>query len=196
MTPCSPVKVSRRFGGMYTFSGSNNKPNKKPAKSRQQSELCLLSAWLSFLPWRRRLRGPPKRLLTFIGLHGTTSQKRELFTADVVRTSSPKFTNLNCEFFTSSNKKVYAIIHSVCIFKSPNLFVYFSGRFCPEPSTAQQGAELCIYSYIPVVCRTYPLSGRGAVHLHDTKHWGGAGSIPVQYSDGPGLQYRPVDRPF
>jgi hypothetical protein len=37
---------------------------------------------------------PPKRRLTFNGLHGVISQKIELFITTAVRTSNP--TNLNC----------------------------------------------------------------------------------------------------
>jgi hypothetical protein len=62
ITPCSSLKVNRRFGG----SRSKNKPSKKPAWS------CLLPASCSFLAW-----------LTANGLHGVISQKIEFLTVAV-----------------------------------------------------------------------------------------------------------------
>jgi hypothetical protein len=60
ITPCSPFKVNRRFGGTYCF------------------HLEVLSCWhlvriIRQLRWRRHI--PPKRLLIFNGLHGVISHK-------------------------------------------------------------------------------------------------------------------------
>jgi hypothetical protein len=54
-----------------------NRPRKKPARSRKQAELCLL--FTSQRPWRWRQHVPPKRLLTFNGLHIVKCQKIELW---------------------------------------------------------------------------------------------------------------------
>jgi hypothetical protein len=75
-------------------SGSKNKPNKEPVWRRWQDRLCfqLLSrwflAWLIFRSWRRRRHVPPKRRLTFNGLHGVISQKTEPFITTALRTSN------------------------------------------------------------------------------------------------------------
>jgi hypothetical protein len=45
--------------------------------------------WLILCPWRQRWYVPPKRLLSFNGLHGVISQKTELFIMADVRTSNP-----------------------------------------------------------------------------------------------------------
>jgi hypothetical protein len=68
ITPCSPLRANRRFGGTY----------------RQ----CLLGTCFHagflltsfFRPWRWRRYVPPKRRLTLIGPHGVISQKMVLFT--------------------------------------------------------------------------------------------------------------------
>jgi hypothetical protein len=45
-------------------------------------------AWFILRPWRRRRHVPPKRRLTFNGLHGVISQKIELFLTTAVRTAN------------------------------------------------------------------------------------------------------------
>jgi hypothetical protein len=47
--------------------------------------------WLIFRYWRWRRHVPPKRRLTFNGLHSVISQKVELFITTAVRTSDPLF---------------------------------------------------------------------------------------------------------
>jgi hypothetical protein len=71
ITPCSPLKVNRRFRGIS--SESKNRPNRKPASST----CYLLQDWLIFRPrkWKRYVS--PKRRLTFNGLYGIISQKTE-----------------------------------------------------------------------------------------------------------------------
>jgi hypothetical protein len=58
LTPWSPLKLTRRFGGKY---------------------LLHLQTRLIFRPWSWKQHVPPKRLLTFKGLHGVVSQEAELF---------------------------------------------------------------------------------------------------------------------
>jgi hypothetical protein len=71
--PCSPLKVNRHFGG---------------------TELCLPPAsGFLFLAYSSTLKMeatvPPKRRLTFNGLHGVIFQKIEHFITTAVRTSGP-----------------------------------------------------------------------------------------------------------
>jgi hypothetical protein len=74
ITLCSPLKVNRRFG------------------ATRRLHLCLLPpsrhfiSWLFLLYWRWE-HVPPKRRLSFNGLHGVISQKIEIFTTTAVRTS-------------------------------------------------------------------------------------------------------------
>jgi hypothetical protein len=84
ITPCSPLKVSRRFGGNI---------------SRQQREplFCLLPAscwfltWLILWHWRGRRHVSAKRQSTSNGLHGVICHKVGLFITTGVTTSSPIF---------------------------------------------------------------------------------------------------------
>jgi hypothetical protein len=48
-----------------------------------------LLAWIILRPWRWRRHVPPKRRLTFNGLHGVMSQKIGLFLTTALRTSDP-----------------------------------------------------------------------------------------------------------
>jgi hypothetical protein len=58
-------------------------------RTRRYQAGFLLS--LFSLPWRWRRYVPPKRQLTFNGLHGVISQKTVLFITTAVRTSNPTF---------------------------------------------------------------------------------------------------------
>jgi hypothetical protein len=79
ITPCSPLKVNRRFGGW--------------CRLHLQSSAChLLSRWFLALlilqTWKWRLYGAPKRRLTLNGLHSVISQKMILFITTAVITSN------------------------------------------------------------------------------------------------------------
>jgi hypothetical protein len=82
ITPCSQLKVNRRFGRTCR----PHLQGRRMSQARIQPENSayhLLSLW--FLAWlilrsrRWRRHVPPKCRLTFNGLHGVISQKRELF---------------------------------------------------------------------------------------------------------------------
>jgi hypothetical protein len=91
-TPCSPLKVNRRFGGIYRL----HFHCLKISRARNQREIrwqTELSRWFLarhiFRPWRWRRYVPPKRRLTFNGLHSIMSQKMVLFITTVVSISNP-----------------------------------------------------------------------------------------------------------
>jgi hypothetical protein len=81
--PCSTFKIQLMFRRNISLptSGSKNRPRKKRVWSGSECYLFhasfILSLFLNLV--RRRLYVPPKHLLTFNGLHGVISQKRELF---------------------------------------------------------------------------------------------------------------------
>jgi hypothetical protein len=80
ITPCSPLKVNRRFQRNISPPSSGSK------------KLCVPRWFLTRLilrPLSRRRHVPPKRRLTFNGLHCVISQKIELFLTTAVRTSNP-----------------------------------------------------------------------------------------------------------
>jgi hypothetical protein len=70
---CSPLKVNRSFGGTYRL----HLQGSRISRSRNQHE-CMwqcLPLLLILRPWTWRRRVPPKRRLTFNGLHSVISQK-------------------------------------------------------------------------------------------------------------------------
>jgi hypothetical protein len=79
LTPCSPLKVNRSFGGTFRlpFSGLKN----KPSMTRQSSALFATWYIIRFVlrPWRWRRHVPPKCRLIFNGLHDVISQKTQLW---------------------------------------------------------------------------------------------------------------------
>jgi hypothetical protein len=81
-TPCSPLKVNRRFGGTYRL----YLQGRRVSRARNQCEI----SWQAekFRRWRRYI--PPKRRLTFNGLHGVISQKTVHFIITAMRTSNHK----------------------------------------------------------------------------------------------------------
>jgi hypothetical protein len=71
--PCSPLKVNWHFcSACHLF-------------------LHWFFARLTLRPWRWRRYVPPKRRLTFNGLHGVISRKIVLFITTAVRTSDPTY---------------------------------------------------------------------------------------------------------
>jgi hypothetical protein len=79
ITPCSPLKVSRRFERTSPpFSGSN-----KPSKISAWKKVTMRWYLARFIrPWRWRRYVPPKRGLSFNGQHGVIYRM-------TVRTSNP-----------------------------------------------------------------------------------------------------------
>jgi hypothetical protein len=84
ITPCNPLKISRRLGGTYRLHLQG-----------RISRACHLSRWyLARLiqPWRW-IDVPPKHRLSFNGLHGVISQKTVIFkvsTGSGAHPASPK----------------------------------------------------------------------------------------------------------
>jgi hypothetical protein len=71
ITSCSPLKVNRRFGG--TFASIFR------VETQARQETSVKSTVLAYSLTLRVGHAPPKHRLTFIGLHGVISHKRELF---------------------------------------------------------------------------------------------------------------------
>jgi hypothetical protein len=88
-TPCSPFKVSRRFGGtcrsLLQGRRINQARNQCESKWKAESELIIR-------PWRWRPHIPSKRRLIFDGLQGVISQKIELFVPPL---EEPQILNCN-----------------------------------------------------------------------------------------------------
>jgi hypothetical protein len=80
ITPCSPFRVNRRFGG----EGRQHLQGRRISQGRNQHE----SRWQVDLCWRWRRHVPPKRRLTFNGQHGVIFQKIESFTTTALRTTN------------------------------------------------------------------------------------------------------------
>jgi hypothetical protein len=70
ITPCSPLKVNRHFGGICHL----NLQSRRWAKQE-----TIVKAGENLPPWRWRRHIPPKRRLTFNGLHGVIFKKIQLF---------------------------------------------------------------------------------------------------------------------
>jgi hypothetical protein len=87
MTPCSPVKVKRRFGRIYTHFCSRR-------VNRARNQLCLLPAscsflvWFNFRQWWWRRGAPPKHQV-LSELYSVTTQNTILSVIIEVRTSNP-----------------------------------------------------------------------------------------------------------
>jgi hypothetical protein len=88
ITPYSPLKVNRRFGGTWhPSSGSKKKPSKKQRGNHSSTfPLVPCSAYSSTL--KMEAICSPKRRLTFNGQHGVISQKIVLFITTAVKTSN------------------------------------------------------------------------------------------------------------
>jgi hypothetical protein len=87
-TPCSVEKVDRRFGGTYNHPlhvrRVSQAGNQHEYSSKITAEALLAACFMPVLtspilrPWRRKRYAPPKRKVTFTGLHGIISQKIKL----------------------------------------------------------------------------------------------------------------------
>jgi hypothetical protein len=115
ITPCSPLKINRRFGVTCRL---------LQCESRLQAELLccthLLSrwflVWLIFRTWRRRRLVPAERPLTFSGPHGVLSYGTELLSfcpSAWERVSHPRrptreaYARINFLFSGLSSKLIY-----------------------------------------------------------------------------------------
>jgi hypothetical protein len=90
ITLCSPLKVSRYFGG--TFPSSRLKS--KPRQPLFTAYFMLISCLALLSTWRWRWHARLKSWLTLIELHSIISQKTELFISTAVRTSNPTVDNV------------------------------------------------------------------------------------------------------
>jgi hypothetical protein len=101
-TPCSPLKVNRRFGGTYRLHLQreiiSRTRNQLVAACHLLSRWCLARIILRLWRWGRYV--PPKRRLAFNGLHCGMSQKIVLFITTAVITSNPTYSST---FFLSFN---------------------------------------------------------------------------------------------
>jgi hypothetical protein len=93
VTLCSPLNVNRRFGRTYRLhlQGQDNKLRKKLAWKHPLLAICFHAGFflsLLFWPWKWRRYVPPKRRLTFKGLHSVISQNMVLFITTAMRTSN------------------------------------------------------------------------------------------------------------
>jgi hypothetical protein len=81
ITPYSPVKVSRRFGGTYRHHSQGRRASQPEARIKLCSMpvSCWFLTWLILRPWRWRRFVPLKCRSIFTGLRGVMSQKIELF---------------------------------------------------------------------------------------------------------------------
>jgi hypothetical protein len=146
ITPCSP------FENQPTFRSNMSSPS-SGSKSNPNSYLLSrwLLAWFILRPagWRRNV--PPKRRLTFNGLHGVISQKIEL---------SFRF------IFTSSTRNFFSRFINICLF--------FSLITCFEKLTG--GGLLCTsvfscFSRIPFHSVSSVLRVIYIVQLWDECNW-------------------------
>jgi hypothetical protein len=105
-TPRGPLKVNRRFGGTCVLSLQGRRLNQARNQSEADSKWIPFSrgflAWPFLRPWRWRWHVPPKRLLTFNGLHDVTSQNRELFVTN-------QSVLLSTDIATSLVRLIYAL---------------------------------------------------------------------------------------
>jgi hypothetical protein len=69
ITPCSRLKVNRRFGETCRLHIQSRRISQEGDQRDWFLDWLILRSWI----WRRHV--PPKRRLTFNGLHGDISQK-------------------------------------------------------------------------------------------------------------------------
>jgi hypothetical protein len=96
--PWSLLKINRRFGEAYLPHLQDRRKSqvRNQCESKQSSALWFF-AWFFLGPWRWRRYDPPKRRLTFNGLHGFITQKIQHFITTGVRTLNPAQA-LKCSF--------------------------------------------------------------------------------------------------
>jgi hypothetical protein len=83
ITPCSPLKANRRFGGTYSL---HLQARMSRARFQRKNSTCLHLTRL-IRPWRWRRYAPPERRLNSNGLHGVISQRIVLFITTAVKVS-------------------------------------------------------------------------------------------------------------
>jgi chloramphenicol O-acetyltransferase len=76
ITPCSPLKLKQCFRGARRLHLQGRRINQTRALNATYFTLLVFLAYYLTLKWRRHV--PPKRRLTFNGLHGVISHKIKL----------------------------------------------------------------------------------------------------------------------
>jgi hypothetical protein len=106
-----------------------NRKNYRRQNLPWRKSVCLLCflpasrwfvAWSILRPWRWTRHVPPKRWLTFNGLHDVISQKRELFITNSVRASNP--TEFTCFVFLKTSVSLHLHMHQTW---NPGHFLFY-----------------------------------------------------------------------
>jgi hypothetical protein len=89
ITPCGPLKVNRRFGGICRLHLQGRRISQAKTSVKQVARRALI-----LVPWRWKRNVPLKCRLTFNGLHGVITQKIEIFITTDVSTSNPTYLSM------------------------------------------------------------------------------------------------------
>jgi hypothetical protein len=141
--PCIPLKVKWHFGGTYYL----NLQGRRVSQARNQKEGgSMFLAWLSLRSWRWKRHVPPKRQLTFTGLHGVTFQKTYLVIGR--HACVYFFLNYPAQYemwgFSTVNIKteiVSSLVHIVTYVSNTNLEVWGSKYVASHPTIPQSSTE-------------------------------------------------------
>jgi hypothetical protein len=138
ITPCSPLKVNRCFGGTYRL----HLQDRRIRRARNQ--------------WQAERYVPPKRRLTCNGLHGVISQKIVLFITTAVSTSNPtgfpRFAvamHINRIYYRSQNMPIF------CLFKENENWCKFLLKFLNGQSHAASACRCSSFirsQFLHLVC--------------------------------------------
>jgi hypothetical protein len=173
-TPCSPLKVNRRFGGTCRLHLQSRKISRARHQrgSRRQNRRCLLPAYLLVLadfflrPWKWRRYATPKRRLQLSRLHGVISQKMVLFITTAVRASNPIEWSIFFHYCysqafsisTYNSHQSYAVFKTIVEIFDRNIILHFSLLFL----------SICTCSFGVYIYKT---NGNPSTVRHDVLWW-------------------------